>query len=242
MFRLGSLSYLYAQKRISRTNTERSLEAISRIKKKEQLTKINIQLGQEEIKQGELLRVSATLSETVPEIWLRLLDKDNVIVQRAGLVARNKKSFHMLMATSHLDFETYTIQVSTNKKFSPMNLTEFRVKGRVPFLVPLLPLAVGVNPEDPFKKIKDQKKKPSKDDISKKKPKKPKIKIKFRTMMDKKVDAACKKFENKVYDIDDKTKPQIRIHFGCRCWYEILSVDDQKTFTTGALYIDPQFQ
>ena len=204
------------------------MEAISRIKKKEQLTKINIQLGQEEIKQGELLRVSATLSETVPEIWLRILNKDNVIVQKAGLVAKNQKSFHILIGTKDLDKEQYTIQVSTNKSFTPMGFGQFDVKGDVPFLVPLLALGVGSNPEDP---VGDIKKKPTKDDTKKKddikkkddKPKKLKIlKVKFKTMMDNRVDAACKKYENKIYKAGDKLMPNIPIHFNCRCHYEIL--------------------
>lgn len=202
------------------------MEAISRIKKKEQLTKINIQLGQEEIKQGELLRVSATLSDLSPEIWLRILNKDNVIVQKAGLVAKNQRSFHILIGTKDLDKEQYTIQVSTNKSFTPMGFGQFTVKGDVPFLVPLLALGVGSNPQDNIGSIK---KKPTKDDIKKnkgvKKPKKLQIlKVKFKTMMDSRVDAACKIYENRIYEAGDKSMPNIPIHFNCRCHYEILDI------------------
>jgi hypothetical protein len=158
------------------------------------------------------------------------MNKDNVIIQKAGLVATNSKSFHILIGTKDLDKEQYTVQVSTNKSFTPMGFGQFQVKGDLPFLVPLLAVGLGSNPIDPNGSITQKPKKPTKDDIKKNKgvkdvKKKIQIlKVKFKTMMDKRVDSACKKYENKIYTAGDKTMPNIPIHFNCRCHYEILDI------------------
>ncbi len=132
------------------------------------------------------------------------MNKDNVIIQKAGLVATDSKSFHILIGTKDLDREQYTIQVSTNKSFTPMGFSQFTVKGDLPFLIPLLVVGLGSNPDDVDGKI---------------------VKVKFKTMMDKRVDEACKKYENKIYNVKDKNMPQIPIHFNCRCHYEILEIE-----------------
>ena len=163
------------------------------------------------------------------------MNKDNVIIQKAGLVATNSKSFHILIGTKDLDKEQYTVQVSTNKSFTPMGFGQFKVKGEIPFVIPLLIAGMGSNPKDVIGDIK-KKTKDLKDGIRKKLTKKDIddhvirkqhiriLQIKYKTMMDSKVDSACKIYENKVYDVGDESMPSIPIHFNCRCHYEILDI------------------
>lgn len=161
---------------------------------------IDVSLGRDVIRQGQLLRITTDVNKQVPQLWLRILDDKGVIVQKAGLVKRDATGFQILVSTQQLDRGKYVIQVSSKNNFTPIGIAEFEVEGKSP--IPLLAIAPGILTPDT---TPDQ-------DIEW---------VIYRTMMDNRVDGKCLPFENKRYRFNDPNKPNIPIHFNCRCFYEI---------------------
>ncbi len=161
---------------------------------------IQVTLGTKEIEQGGLLRITADINKQVPQLWMRILGTNSVIVQKAGLVKRDATGFQILVSTQQLEKGNYTIQVSDGNTFSPLGVADFEVKGKSP-IVPVIAITTGIIA-------------PNFDDQEVEW-------VVYRTMMDTKVDAICKKVENKRFRLDDKNKPEIPQHFNCRCFYEV---------------------
>lgn len=161
---------------------------------------IQVLVGADETQRGNMLRITANMDETTGQIWMRIIDTKGMIVQKAGLVKTNADGFQILIGTKDLTAGKYIIQVSNHRNFSPIGVSEFQIKGVSPILplIAVLP-ALPISPETPDETFK---------------------KVIFRTMMDSRVDAQCKQFENKVFDINDKNLPIPPLHPRCRCWLE----------------------
>ncbi len=189
----------------------RAVEGLDRVKPL--LPVFNVSSRITELNRGDLYPVSATIDQEVREVWMRILDKPtSTIVQKAGLMGKDRTAIQAFISTKDLPEGDYIIQFSSNNKFTPLGTQEFKVKETL--LIPAAALAgtgTGLvvagtifkrakRPEDPggitFGRLV------------------------YHTMMDAKVDSACRKFQNKVFDVDDPKIPQIPIHFNCRCWYE----------------------
>ena len=160
----------------------------------------SIDVGVNEIihQRGDIMRITANMSERTGSIYMRIIDKDGVIVQKAGLVKKNAAGFQILVGTKDLKAGKYFIQVSNHDSFSPLGVAEFQIKGTTPILgfLPLVPLLL-LTPGSPTEKFEFEV---------------------YRTMMDSRVDAKCKEFENKVYRAGEGPMPPI--HFNCRCFRE----------------------
>lgn len=162
-------------------------------------TVIGITLGNNIIKTGDLLRITTNVNRQVPQLWMRILSSKGVIVQKAGLVKRSTTGFQILISTTQLDKGKYIIQVSEVNKFSSLSVADFEVKGKSSIL-PIIALSTGIiSPDTPNNTER----------------------LIYRTMMDSKVDEICKKVENKRFRSNDRNKPVIPQHFGCRCFYEV---------------------
>jgi hypothetical protein len=153
-------------------------------------------------------------SIAVKELWLRILNKDQVVIQKAGLIAKDTSGVSIKVGTEDLDEEDYIIQVSTNKDFRKLGLSEFKVKQKKTLapIVPLLPAIVpgvidigheAIQPVDRTENLEIER-------------------FKFTTMQDSKVDPVCKKFENSIWDSDDPDLPIPPLHPNCRCFLTIV--------------------
>ncbi len=158
---------------------------------------INIDLPGKTVAQGELLRISANVDQHVSQLWLRILGRGGVIVQKAGLVKRNTSGFQILIPTQHLDKAIYTIQVADNNKFANASVAQIEIVHDSP-LTPLILIDPSTIGPDKIEQM-----------------------ITFRTMLDSRVDAKCRPLEGKKYKLSDKNKPVIPVHWGCRCFYEL---------------------
>ena len=147
---------------------------------------------------GDLMRITASMNLQSGQIWMRIIDSKGMIVQKAGLVKTNATGFQILVGTRDLKSGSYTVQVSNHANFSPLGVAEFQVKGSSPILpfVPVIPFLLTPDSPEKFEKVR------------------------FKTMQDSKVDATCKVFENKVFNIKDSNLPIPPFHFNCRCWLE----------------------
>lgn len=171
-----------------------------------QTPSIQVGVNSDITQRGNLLRITSTMNTQTPQIWMRIIDTNGMIVQKAGLVKKDSTGFQILIGTKDLETGKYIIQVSNHRSFSPLGVSEFEIKGISPLvgiisLVPLIPSLIKF-PDSPetFKKVI------------------------FRTMIDSRVDAQCKEFENKVFDINNPDLPVPPIHFNCRCHLE--GIDD----------------
>jgi len=164
---------------------------------------IDVTLGSDEVKQGELLRITTDVNKQVSQLWMRILDKAGVIVQKAGLVKKDATGFQILVSTQQLDKGGYVIQVSSTNKFTPIGIAPFDVVSASPSIGLILPLMVATGLDQP-------------DD-----PDEEEVLVIYRTMMDSIVDAQCKQWQNKQYNLKSKSRPEIPQHFNCRCFYEI---------------------
>ena len=162
---------------------------------------IQVDLASDKIQQGNLLRITTHVNQQVPELWMRILGKNGVIVQKAGLVKTNATGFQILVATQQLDTAIYTIQVSTTPKFVTAGIAQVEIEGKspIPPVIALAPLGL-LSPDNEDEIIKF---------------------VKYRTMLDSKVDAKCKPFEGRRFRLDNPNKPVIPQHWGCRCFYEV---------------------
>ena len=216
---------------------------------------IQVTLNTDIHQRGDLMRITANMSDKTGQIWMRIIDSKGMIVQKAGMVKKNATGFQILVGTKDLKAGGYTVQISNHPNFSPLGVAEFKVKQNdTPLILPFIPLLPFTDPNtglpadanqlkkniidqktiDPFLKQtkKDEPKDTLKDEPPKlneptqtklPEPKSPKAlfsKVIFKTMMDSRVDAICKVFENKVFRIDDKNLPVPPIHFNCRCHLE----------------------
>jgi hypothetical protein len=160
---------------------------------------IDVTLGNQEIQQGQLLRITTRVNQHVSQLWMRILDKKGVIIQKAGLVKIDATGFQILVSTQQLEKGDYTIQVSNSNAFSPLGIADFEVVDKFP-IIPVIAITPGILTPDTDQDIKF---------------------VIYRTMMDSKVDDKCKKFENKKFRLNDKRRPVIPQHFNCRCFYEV---------------------
>jgi len=160
---------------------------------------IQVSLNVNEIQRGDLMRITTNMNEQTGQIWMRIIDNKGMIVQKAGLVKKNASGFQILIGTRDLKSGNYIVQVSNHNDFSPLGVAEFKVQGMAPImpLVPIIPFLL--TPDSPTQTFE---------------------RVIFKTMMDSRVDAQCKEFENKVFNINDKTLPVPPIHFNCRCHLE----------------------
>lgn len=183
-------------KKMQLLHIKRVIEAMRKV------PSIQVNVNSDVTQRGNLLRVTANLDEQTGQIWMRIISNKGMIVQKAGLVKKNATGFQILIGTKDLEAGKYIVQVSNHRNFSPIGVSEFIVKGVSPLFgtVPLIPLIPSLplpdSPDETFEKVI------------------------FRTMMDGRVDAACKKFQNKIYNKDDSDLPIPPIHFNCRCWLE----------------------
>ncbi len=164
---------------------------------------IQVTVNTDITQRGNMLRITTNMDKPSPQIWMRIIDSNAMIVQKAGLVKKNASGFQILIGTKDLKAGKYTIQVSNHINFSPLGVSEFEVKGVSPIvgiipLIPLIPL-LQKSPDSPDQTFE---------------------KVIFRTMQDRRVDEQCKEFENRVFDINDKNLPVPPIHFNCRCHLE----------------------
>lgn len=158
---------------------------------------IQVSVNEPVHRRGDLMRITTNMDEKTGNIYMRIIDNNGVIVQKAGLVKKNATGFQILVGTRDLKAGKYFIQVSNHDSFSPLGVAEFNVQGISP-----VPLALAIIPGLLT-------------------PDSPDVKFEFeiyRTMMDSRVDAACKVFENKIYRSGQGPMPPI--HFNCRCFRE----------------------
>ncbi len=162
---------------------------------------IQVTLNQDIHQRGDLMRITTNMNMQTGQIWMRIIDDKGMIVQKAGMVKSNATGFQILAGTRDLKQGKYLVQVSNHSNFSPIGVAEFQVKGNAPILpfVPIIPFLM--TPDSPTQKVK---------------------RVIFKTMMDSRVDAICKVFENKKFDIKDKNLPIPPIHFNCRCHLEVI--------------------
>lgn len=160
---------------------------------------IQVDLNNTIHQRGDLMRITANLSKQSGQIWMRIIDSKGMIVQKAGMVKSNATGFQILVGTRDLKAGKYIIQVSNHPNFSPLGVAEFQVKGTSPIqpFIPVIPFLL--TPDSPTQRFE---------------------KVRFKTMMDSRVDAICKQFENKVFSIDAKNLPIPPLHFNCRCHLE----------------------
>ena len=160
---------------------------------------IQVSLNVNEIQRGDLMRITTNMNEQTGQIWMRIIDTKGMIVQKAGLVKKNSSGFQILIGTRDLKSGGYVVQVSNHDSFSPLGVAEFKVQGMAPIMpfIPIIPFLL--TPDSPTQTFE---------------------KVIFRTMMDNRVDATCKVFENKIFNINDKNLPIPPLHFNCRCHLE----------------------
>ena len=160
---------------------------------------IDVTLGKQEIQQGQLLRITTKVNQHVSQLWMRILDKKGVIIQKAGLVKIDTTGFQILVSTQQLEKGDYTIQVSDSNMFSPLGIADFEVTGSSPIspAIAIIPLIITPDTDQDIEFVI------------------------YRTMMDSRVDAICKQFENRIFRLNDKSRPVIPQHFNCRCFYEV---------------------
>lgn len=160
---------------------------------------IDVDLNESIHQRGDLMRITANMSDKSGAIYMRIIDNNGIIVQKAGQVKKNATGFQILVGTRDLKQGKYFVQVSNHRSFSPLGVAEFQVKGDAPILpfIPVIPFLL--TPDSPTQKFE---------------------KMIFRTMMDSRVDEQCKQFENKTFNVTDKNMPVPPLHFNCRCWME----------------------
>jgi len=160
---------------------------------------IQVSVNVDEIQRGDLMRITTNMSLRSGNIWMRIIDTKGMIVQKAGLVKKNATGFQVLIGTRDLNAGTYVVQVSNHKNFSPLGVAEFIVKGVSPLKGFIATIPFLLTPDSPTQKFE---------------------KLRFKTMMDSRVDSICKAFENKVFGINDKNMPIPPLHINCRCHLE----------------------
>ena len=160
---------------------------------------INVDLNEPIHQRGDLMRITANMSQKSGNIYMRIISDKGIIVQKAGLVKKNATGFQILTGTRDLKAGKYFVQVSNHDNFSPLGVAEFTIKGDSPILpfIPVIPFLL--TPDSPTGKFE---------------------RFIFRTMQDSRVDSVCKKFENKKFKFSDKNAPIPPLHFNCRCWVE----------------------
>lgn len=160
---------------------------------------IQVTLNSDIHQRGDLIRITSNMSEQSSQIWMRIIDNKGLIVQKPGLVKKNAAGFQVLIGSRDLKAGKYIIQVSNHASFSPLGVAEFEVKGEVP-INPAIAIIPGLlTPDSPQQEYK---------------------KVRFRTMMDSRVDAVCRQYENRIFDAKDKNLPVPPIHYNCRCYLE----------------------
>ncbi len=160
---------------------------------------IQVTLNADVHQRGDLMRITTNMNMQTGQIWMRIIGTNGIIVQKAGMVKTNATGFQILVGTRDLKAGNYVVQVSNHPNFSPLGVAEFKIKGVAPIspFIPVIPFLL--TPDSPTEKFK---------------------KVIFRTMMDSRVDAICKQFENRVFDVDDPNIAVPPLHFNCRCWLE----------------------
>lgn len=164
---------------------------------------------------GQLLAVSARLFDEntmqpveVSRIFMEIVsEKDGTIVWPLEVVRKNASGFDILIGTSEMkQGHSYIIRVSNNWNLSPIGFTTIMIKKEKTSPIPYFPIfGLPFSMKIPIDDL-------IKHDIES---------FVFRTQMDHRVCPKCKEYENRVFETN-QWKPDIPIHYNCRCTYDVI--------------------
>lgn len=208
--------------------------------------KVDVFTAPQTVSKGQMISIHATITDRYTKqpiafdrLYMEIIDGKGIPVWPLSTIEMNSWTISKLISTSDMKAgETYTVRVTPSKFKRPMGDAQFKIDGTVippAFLVPtalLIPAALLARPRDPvFKKVESVALEPAKVVT---------VKIAwliYRTELDQHVCPICKPDEGKMFRPDDPNLPIIKRHFGCRCHYDIVTVDDERGVLEAALQV-----
>jgi hypothetical protein len=195
--------------------------------------KVEVFAAPKTVAKGQMIAIHATITErysgepmVFDNIYMEIIDEKGVPVWPLSLVEVESYTISKLISTADLEAgHTYTVRISPSKHKSPMGVTTFTINHDI------IPAALLIGGGLLIPKILLP------DDLIE--PETPPMKIAwliYRTERDSKVCPICRPHEGKMFRPNDpkliKIGPPDKggdTHYGCRCHYDIITVEDEKS-------------